>query len=433
VRIVHLTPGTGNFYCGSCLRDNALVRALRARGHDVLMVPLYLPFVTDEPEATGSTPMFFGGINVYLQQRSALFRHTPPWFDRLFDSPAMLQRAVERAGMTRARELGAITLSMLHGEEGHQAKELEKLIVWLTSQPKPDVVCLSNVLLVGLVRRIRRELGVPVVSTLQGEDSFLDALPAPERVEAWKLLSERAAELDLCIATSRYFADVMTRRLRLPDSRVVVVHNGIPLDGFAPAESLPNPPALGYLARMCEAKGLRPLVSAFIELKRRATIPGLRLRVAGAMTAGDESFVSTLRARIEAEALSAETEWLPNIERLHKQAFLRGVSVLSVPATYGEAFGLYLLEAWASGVPVVQPRSGAFPELIEKTGGGLLCEPDHPKALADAIESLLQNPEKTRELGERGRRAVHEHFTVERMAQNVEDVLRRVVAVQSSG
>src|SRR5437763_268183 len=96
MRIVQLTAGTGSFYCGTCLRDNALVAELRRQGHDALLVPLYLPLALDEPPATPATPLFYGGVNVYLQQQSSLFRKTPRWVDRLLDAPGVLRAAAKR-------------------------------------------------------------------------------------------------------------------------------------------------------------------------------------------------------------------------------------------------------------------------------------------------------------------------------------------------
>jgi glycosyltransferase involved in cell wall biosynthesis len=102
--------------------------------------------------------------------------------------------------------------------------------------------------------------------------------------------------------------------------------------------------------------------------------------------------------------------------------------VFSVPARYGEAFGLYLIEAMAAGVPVVQPRTAAFPEIIEATGGGVLCEPGNPKSLADAIEQLLLNPQRARALGKIGRNAVFEKFNAEAMAKENLRVLESLKA-----
>ena len=420
MRIVQLTPGTGSFFCGTCIRDNALTLALRKQGHDALLVPLYLPPALDEASAAEGAPLFYGGVNVYLQQKSALFRKTPRWVDRIFDAPGVLRGAAKRAGMTQAHDLGDLTVSMLRGEDGRQAKELDHLVEWLAADGKADVVVLSNALLMGLARRIKKETGALVVCTLQGEDTFLDSLPEPDRAAAWRTLAERAADVDAFIAVSRYHADLMTSRAGLPPERVHVVYNGILLDGYAPRPPAPAgaPPVLGYFARMCRPKGLETLVEAYVALRKRHRIKGLLLRVAGAQTAADEAFVAGLRARLDAEGLGADAAFFPNVSRDEKIAFLHGLSVLSVPATYGESFGLYVIEALAAGVPVVQPRHAVFPELLDATGGGVLCEPDDPQALAVAIENLLCDPVAARELGEAGRRTVFEKFSVDAMAQN---------------
>jgi len=96
MRITYLTAGAAGMYCGTCLQDNTLAAALRARGCDVLLVPLYTPIRTDETDVSLDR-VFYGGINVYLQQKSALFRHTPWLFDRLLDLPALLRWATGRA------------------------------------------------------------------------------------------------------------------------------------------------------------------------------------------------------------------------------------------------------------------------------------------------------------------------------------------------
>jgi len=426
MRVIQLTPGTGSFFCGTCLRDNALVSELRRQGHDALMVPLYLPPTLDEASASSDAPLFYGGVNVYLQQKSALFRRTPRWVDQLFDSRSMLKVAASKAGMTQAEDLGDLTLSTLRGEDGNQVKELDRLAAWLETDGRADVVCLSNALLIGLARRIKQRTRAAVVCTLQGEDSFLDSLPEPDRTAAWDTLAERAADVDAFIAPSHYYGKLMQRRARLPAERVHVVHNGILLDGYAPAPAAPEPPVLGFLSRMCPPKGLHTLLEAYRLLRKEGRVPALKLRIAGSQTAGDVAFVKGLQEQLAANGLSRDVEFLPNVSREEKVRFLQGLTLLSVPATYGEAFGLYLVEAWAAGVPVVQPRHGAFPELVEATGAGLLCEPDDARSLADAIERLLMEPAEARAMGERGRIAAHERFSVERMAQGVLEVFGQV-------
>jgi len=438
MNLVQITPGAGGMYCGNCLRDNALVAALRLRGHTVLMVPLYLPMTLDEPNQAAGVPTFFGGINVYLQQQSVFFRHTPQWLHALLDSPAFLKLAAGRAAKTRAADVGELSLSMLRGEEGNQVRELDELVTWLKTQPRPDVVLLSNALLVGFTRKLKSELGCKVVCNLQGEDAYLDSMPDPMRKQVWSLLAERCRDCDLFLAPSRYFGDTMARRLNLPADKVKVIFNGINLAGHGDqsqmagdkgeiATRLSNafshlPPVLGYFARMCPEKGLDLLVETFIELKRRNSVPGLKLKVGGGCGPGDEPFVAQLKDHLRRAGCLKEVSFHPNLTRAQKIAFLQSLTVFSVPALYGEGFGLYLIEALAAGVPVVQPRHAAFPELVEATGGGVIAEAN-AVALAAAIESLLLDPARLQALSETGRRAVTEQFTVDQMAKGIEATL----------
>jgi glycosyltransferase involved in cell wall biosynthesis len=413
MNIVQITPGAGAMYCGNCLRDNALVAALRKLGHSVLMVPLYLPLTLDETDESRGIPVFFNGVNVWLDQKSAWFRGAPAWVHRLTGSRAILGWAARRVARTRASDVGDITLSMIRGEHGNQARELDDLIAFLKTQPRPDVICLSNALLLGMARRLKSELRAPIACALQGEDTFLDALPEKYRDAAWRELTERARDVDLFIAPTRYFADLMQRRLSLPPGHVRVIYNGINLDGYAESPA-PAAPTIGYFARMCREKGLDVLVEAFLILKDKR-VPQLKLRIGGSCGPADEPFVSSLRKRLA--PFEADVAFHPNVDRAAKLAFLHSLSVFSVPALYGEAFGLYVLEALASGVPVVQPHHAAFPELIEMSGGGITCRPGDPAALADSIESLLLNDAQLRALGAAGAKSVRERFTAERMAR----------------
>ena len=426
MRLLQITPGTGNFHCGSCQRDVALVHALRQLGHDVTCMPLYLPFVSDEDDPS-DTPLFFGGINVYLQHKSGVFRRTPAWFDRLLDQPSLLRWSSGHAHMTRPEDLGDLTLSMLRGEEGRQVKELHKLLGWLKSEPRPDLVCLSNALLLGLAGPIKEALGVPVVCTLHGEDSFIDHLPPPYDQQVWQQVKAQAAHVDGFIPVSTYYRDVIQTRTGWPVERLHVVHNGIRAEGCVPRAEWPDPPVVGYLSRMCRDKGLPALVEAFILLRRDPAMSRVRLHVAGARTPGDRPLVDALQHRLREAGLGEEARFLPNLDGDGKAAFLRSLTVFSVPATYGECFGLYLLEALACGVPVVQPRHGAFPEILGATGGGVLCEPDHPQALADALGSLVLDRQENERLGREGRSNVLARFSLDHMAGRILEVYETVV------
>jgi glycosyltransferase involved in cell wall biosynthesis len=309
---------------------------------------------------------------------------------------------------------------MLQGEHGHQNKELEKLVEWAVTVELPDVIVISNLLLTGVVRRLKQQLGRPVVATMQGEAPFLDALPEPFAFRSWQELAVRVRDIDALVPVSQTYGDVMAAKLELGDRPIHVVHNGLELAEF-PLEPPPlaarTPPTIGYLARMCRDKGLPTLVEAFAILKERNRIPDLRLCVCGVMLDEDRGLVNGLRQTLADRGCADAVEFRENIGRTEKVEALRSFRVLSVPATYGESFGLYLLEAMVSGVPVVQPRHGAFPEILDATGGGVLCEPDDPKSLADALSRLLLAPDDAQRLADAGRRAVIEHFNSDRMAR----------------
>jgi len=425
VNILQITPGAGSgFYCENCLRDGQVVRAWRRLGHEAAMVPLYLPPLAECPDDRPDAPIFYGGINVYLQQKWALFRKTPRWLDRLFDSPRLLGWVARAAGMTSARQLGEATLSTLRGPDGRQAKELRRLLNWLDQRDRPDVAILSNALLAGLARPIRERLGIPVVCTLQDEEGFLDGLGEPYAGRCWDLLASIAVGMDAWIAPSRYYAAQMTRRLGLPPDRVRAVHNGIDPTGYEPAPTPPDPPVIGFLSQMCRPKGLDTLVEAFIALKTGGRVPGLKLRAAGGKTQADAAFLAKIQRRIRSAGVAADVELLDAFDRSTKRAMLSTLSVLSVPTRKPEAFGLFVLEALASGVPVVLPRHGACPELIEATSGGLLCEPNDPDDLAAVLEKLLADPAAARAMGLRGREAVGRDFHADRTADQLVRIFR---------
>lgn len=421
MRIAHLLPGTGSFHCGTCLRDHALLTALRLRGHEVVVVPMYLPSFPDEVPA--AVPVQMGALNLYLQHHASWWRKLPQWLRDRLDSPRLLRWLSRRGGNTDPHKLGAMTVAMLQGEQGPFAAEIERLGAWFRQQEPFDVIALSNVLLVGVARSLRQG-GARIACTLQGETSFLDELPEPHRGRAYELLRERGAELDVLVAVSRHYQEVMQARLQLPPERVHVVHNGLL---FAAAEMLPPSaamPTIGYLARMCVQKGLPLLVDAFLRLHADGTVPGLRLGIAGVVRGEDRPLVAQLQAKLQAAGAGDAVSWHPNLDGAEKQAFLRSLSVFSVPADRGEAFGLYVLEAMAAGVPVVAPAHAAFPELLAH-GGGVLCAADGA-ALAQALGGLLRDRAKARLLGLDGQRAVREHFTAARMAAAVEAVYATV-------
>src|SRR5205807_287021 len=203
MKILSITAGAAGMYCGSCSRDNALAVELLARGHEVTLLPMYTPTNPDEANVSRDR-VLFGGISIYLQQHLALFRRTPRFLDRLWDSPAVIGAFASRSISTDPKLLGDLTVSMLEGDRGVLRKEFDKLLEWLADEPVPDIVNLPNSLLISLSRPLRDALQRPVCCTLQGEDLFIDALIEPYRAKAIELIRRQAPDVDRFIAVSDY-------------------------------------------------------------------------------------------------------------------------------------------------------------------------------------------------------------------------------------
>jgi glycosyltransferase involved in cell wall biosynthesis len=429
MRIAYITAGAAGMYCGSCMHDNTLVTTLRAHGHDALLIPTYTPIRTDEPDVS-DPHLFFGGINVYLQQKFSLFRRTPRFLDRLLDFKPLLRWVSRFAVKTQAEDLGALTISMLRGEHGHQRKELDKLVGWLAADLKPELVNLTNVILAALVHPLRRRLKAPILGTLQGDDIYLESLPPKYHGAALDLVREHCRALDGFIATSGYYADFMSEYLKIPRGRIDVVYPGLNLGGHGGPRPERNgtPLTVGYFARICPEKGLHQLVDAFRLLRQNPQAPPCRLRVSGWLGGRNVHYFNDLKKRLLDWGLADQVEHVESPDHASKVRFLQSIDVLSVPTTYREPKGLYVLEALANGVPVVQPRHGSFPELIEATGGGLLVKPDDPEDLARGLCEVLRGAEVRAELGNKGRAAVWERFTADAMARQTTEVYRKYLS-----
>jgi glycosyltransferase involved in cell wall biosynthesis len=442
MKIVHLVAGAGGMYCGSCLHGNTLAAALSAAGQDCVLVPMYTPLRTDE-ENVSIGRVAFGGINVHLQQQSAIFRRAAGAFDRLLDSPRLLRLVSNRAAV-RPERLGPLTVSMLEGEHGRQRKELEKLVRWL-GDLRPDVVHLNNALLLGVAREIMRRLDVPVVCSLTGEDAFLEKLPEPYRGQALELLRQRAGEVAALVAMNYYYADFMADYLAVPQDRISVIPPGLNLAGISirstevsnrsadvpsASEEAGGRPAIrsiGFLARICPDKGLHQLADALKLLAADRDVPPVRVRAAGCLVRTDRRYLSEIERQLADAGLADRFEYVGELDRTAKLAFLRSLDVFCLPTVNRESKGLPVLEAWASGVPAVLPSHGAFPEMIADTCGGILFEPGNPASLAAALKQMSVDPDFAAQCGRRAQQAVHRRYNAETMALRMIELYEEIV------
>ncbi|MBZ5496289.1 MAG: glycosyltransferase family 4 protein [Acidobacteriia bacterium] len=439
MNIAYITAGAGNMYCGSCLRDNTLAAALMDAGHEVLLIPAYTPTRTDERNVSLNR-VFLGGINVYLQHHSGIFRKTPWMLDRLLDFPPFLRLMTRWGVSVDPAHLGRLTVSMLQGTSGHVRKEILKLVRFLARELSPEIINIPNSLLISLAPAIKAEMNVPVCCTLQGEDLFLDGLGEPYRSESLRMIREHAACVDAFVAVSHFGAQQAVEYFGIERSRIRVVPLGINCDGYSPRNGAdPEPFTIGYLARIAPEKGLHLLCEAYRRLRSAGGLTRSRLWAAGYLAPEHRSYLADVRGKMESWGLSGEFAYLGELDRRGKLTFLRNLSALSVPGPHPDPKGLFLLEAMACAIPVAQPRCGAFTEIVETTGGGILVEPGNPDNLAEGILQFWKDPGQRRELGSRGYEGVRAHYSSARMAEEALKVYQSLlkkedkIAVKISG
>jgi glycosyltransferase involved in cell wall biosynthesis len=432
VRILQLTAGAAGMYCGTCLRDNSLASELMRQGHDVTLVPLYTPTLTDEPNVSQER-IFFGGISVYLEQNWALFRKTPWLLDRLWDSKFALQAAAKRSIPVDPHFLGSMTVSMLEGAHGRLNKEVEKLLEWLESEPRPDVINLPYTLLIGLAEPLKQALGVPICCTLQGEDLFLEGLTEPYKSRALDLIRKNIPHVDCFLAVSDYYAEFMSRYLGIPGHKMEIARVGVNTDGYREhsAKASTSPVAtsaksaaifkIGYFARIAPEKGLHVLAEAYRIVRQQE--PNCTLEAAGYMASEHRAYLDGIERQLRQWDLPFHYRGV--LDRTEKIAYLESLHVLSTPTVYADPKGLFVLEGMAAGVPFVQPRHGAFPEMAQRTGGGILVAPEDPESLASGLLELIRNHELRADLARKAHRGVREHYTVAQMADQTAAIFAR--------
>jgi glycosyltransferase involved in cell wall biosynthesis len=410
MKIINIVPGFGGtFYCGNCLRDSAFVKSLNKAGHDAITLPIYLPLSVDNRQDTSEVPVFYGAVNLYLKQRFPFLRKMPVWLKNVFNSNWILRYAAKKAGSTRATGLEDMTISMLQGDEGYQKEELEQLVNFIAHE-KPDVVHLSNALLLGLAHKIKRELNIKVICTLQDEDVWVDVMTEDYAKHVWNIMAEKARDIDAFVTVSKYFADLMQEKMNIPIQKLHVVPIGVEPELYLKNTPNTDTPCIGYLSRRNKENGFEQMIDAFLELKQRKGFENAQLKVTGGKTSDDRHFIKKQIRKLEQNNVLRDVTFMEDFKQENLKDFFQGLTVLSVPVLKGEAFGMYLLESLASGIPFVQPEIGAFPEIVENTGGGVIYHPNNPQSLADKLEEVLSDKESLLNMSDSGRTAIENTY-----------------------
>ena len=203
MRILFMVPGSGDsFYCGNCFRDNLHASALRKAGHDITIMPLYLPL--RHPSFQADTPLFFPATTFYTAQRFFTNRKMPKWLERLSSSDAMLHIASSMSGTTSAEGTEAMTISMITGDGSAFQDQINQMLDWMKEQEKPDIIHLSSSLLIGIAKMLRRQLDIPIVCSVQDEEVWLDQMKEQDALAAWQGIMENSHYIDRIITTSQF-------------------------------------------------------------------------------------------------------------------------------------------------------------------------------------------------------------------------------------
>lgn len=423
MKIVYLITGSGgSFYCGNCYRDMLYIRAIRkVHGIEAKAIPLYLPPDKSSDKNDFDRNVFFGAISMYLREKVGFLRNMPSFMEKFFDLRPFLKLAARQAGATRTEGYENLTLNMIEGDNAFRKNEVERLVAYLLSEGKPDIIHLSNALILGLARQIKQRIDVKIVCSLLNEDDWIDDMKEPYMSRAWEMIGKEAVWVDSFITPSKYYKELFISKTGVNPHIIHVV----PL-GFDPEkieiQSTPHPSALGYFCRVNSHNGFDKLVDAFIELKAGNLIPDLTLHVCGGYTSDDKPFIVEQIKKIKEHGFRGSVRIYPEFLGEKKQEFLRNVDVISVPVRKFDGYGLYILEANGAGIPVIQPGTGAFPEIVEATGGGMTYLPDNHTELVKSLLYVFSDNVMRKQLGEKGFTGVRSELSLEKMSSGLSEV-----------
>ena len=426
MKAAYLITGSGtNFYCGNCHRDRLYVEALKLAGVDMEAVPLYLPPTGVEYGEEFENPVFFGAVSMYLRDRVKMFEHMPSFMDRILDSPPLLKYASKKASSTRVEGFEETTLNMIKGDDPGKQKEINRLSEYLTKGGKPDVIHLANALIMGLASQLKDALGSKIICSLQNEDDWIEEMAEPWKSQAWELIGRESVNVDAFVSPSQYFKDLVVEKTGIKPEKISVIPSGLEKTDLEDIENDHSIKAIGFYSRLSEMNGLDKIVDAYIQIMNSGQQPDLELHLCGGYTADDKPFLKKQLHKIHTLKLDDRIKVYHGFSGDQRKEFFSAIDIMSVPVRKYDAYGLYLLTANSAGVPVVQPGTGAFPEIVSATGGGIIYEPDSVDILAETVMDLLNNRDRLNKLGKAGKQGVAEEFSLQKMADRIRAVYER--------
>ncbi len=427
MKVIYLITGSGgSFYCANCYRDMLYFRAIRKMpGITANAVPLYLPPDDAGTETGFDKHIFFGAISMFLREKVGFLKNMPVFLEKFFDLKPFLKLAARQAGTTSTEGYEELTINMIEGDNAFRKKEVDRLVSYLVKDGKPDVVHLSNALILGLARQLKNRIKAKVVCSLLNEDDWIDDMSEPWRSKAWEMIGRESVYVDHFITPSNYYRQLFISKTGVNGDNIHVIPLGFEPEPPFGKRNTDRPPALGYFSRISHYNGFDKLVDAFIELKTKHSIPDLNLNICGGYTGTDKTFISDQIRKIREQGFQKSIKIYPEFQGNKKMEFFNDVDVISVPVRKYDGYGLYILEANSSGVPVVQPATGAFPEIIAATGGGITYVPDTVEELSVSLKKLLTDRELASKLGETGKERVLSDFSLDKMSAVLSEVYKK--------
>jgi glycosyltransferase involved in cell wall biosynthesis len=409
VKVLLIVPGSGDtFYCGNCFRDRLYAQALRHTGHEVVVMPLYLP-VSNKSFGT-DTPLFFPATSYYIAQKFFKKRTVPQFFKKILETPSMLRMAASLSGATSAKGMEQMTLSMIKGDDLHFSKEINKMIEWMVNHNHPNIIHLSTSMLIGIAKVIKNQINIPIVCSLQDEEIWIDTLNDRYARQAWDLIGKQAKYVDRFITSSEFYKSKIHSKIK-EIKKIEVVYPGVDVEKYR-SHHIPKEPTIGFFYRMSHQNGLDILAQAFVKIKQQGGNPQLKLKIGGGYTRENRRFIHQIRKTLK--PFAQDVTWIDHYAPDDHASFYKDISLICVPVRHQEAIGLYLCEAFAAGIPAVSPDTGSFSEIL--SNGGVLYQPNTPDALANAIETILINRKHYTECRNNAQQRAQMHYRQEATA-----------------
>ena len=418
MKVLLIVPGSGDsFYCGNCFRDNLYAQALRNAGHDVSVMPLYLP-LTGEFGESNNTPLFFPATSYYIAQKLFKNGSMPRFFEKILSSKIALRLASSMSGTTSAKGMESMTLSMINGDDKNFAKQVEKIIHWIKNHEKPDIIHLSTSMLIGIAKAIKKRMDIAIVCSLQDEEIWLDSLEKNDANKAWNAINENVKYVDKFMASSEFYKKESFKKI--PEIKdIEIVEPGVNIEKYA-SSNCPKNPTIGFYYRINYENGLDILAQAFVNLKKENSIPNLKLKIGGGYTRENKKFVNDIRRILQ--PYMNDVIWSEHYSLNEHTLFYKEISLICAPLRFNEAFGLYLAEAFAAGRPAVVPDTGSFSEIVGEAG--VLYSPNDSENLANALRKILTNSALYEQCKEQTLQISCEKYSDRVVAEKLEKIYR---------